>query len=510
MTTPLVTPELIEGLVGSCLVKGFDGQKPVPDFHRDMWKLCCDTTAKYVALAAPRGHGKSTAISFAYLLSVLLFRERKYAVLVSDSEAQAVMFLGQIKSALQTNDDIINLFHLKKNDKGEVEFIKDTESDIIVSFADGHTFRIQAKGSEQRVRGMLWNGSRPDILVIDDCESDEQVMNKERRDKFRRWFYGALIPALSENGIIRYVGTILHQDSMLEQLMPKQGGIYVVEEPLKMYKEKYAGFWHSVKYRAHSEDFSQILWPDRWSKEKLKQVKDEYAQRGLSDKYSQEFLNIPIDESTAFFKRSDFLPETAEDKKKLLNYYITGDFAISDKDRADYTVFTVGGMDEAGILHIRNVIRARMDGEEIVNTMIGLQKVYNPIAFGIEEMQVSKSLGPYINRAMIESNTFINLVMMKPHKTDKLSRAQSIRARMRAGGVKFDKGADWYQDLEDEALNFPRGRHDDQVDALSYLGLLIDKIIEAPTEEEAEEERYQEELNETGDRHQGRSAVTGY
>jgi len=43
---------------------------------------------------------------------------------------------------------------------------------------------------------------------------------------------------------------------------------------------------------------------------------------------------------------------TPDDKKKLLNYYITGDFAISERDRADYTVFMVGGMDEAGILHI--------------------------------------------------------------------------------------------------------------------------------------------------------------
>ena len=509
MAEKLLTKDLVKGLVGSCLVKGFDGSKAIPAFHEEMWELCC-SDARYVAIAAPRGHAKSTSITLSYTLAAFLFRERSFGVIVSDSEFQASMFLGQIKQTLQENEDIINLFHIKRNEKGIVEFEKETETDIIVATEDGHKFRIIAKGSEQKLRGLLWNGKRPDIMVLDDMESDEQVMNKERRDKFRRWFYGALIPALSENGIIRYVGTILHQDSMLEQLMPKEGGAYVVETPLKMYKEKYAGFWHSVKYRAHSEDFKQILWPDRWSKEKLKQVKDEYAQRGLSDKYSQEFLNIPIDESTAFFKRSDFLPETSEDKKKLLNYYITGDFAISDKDRADYTVFKVGGMDEAGILHIRNVIRARMDGEEIVNTMIGLQKVYNPIAFGIEEMQVSKSLGPYINRAMIESNTFINLVMMKPHKTDKLSRAQSIRARMRAGGVKFDKSADWYQDLEDEALNFPRGRHDDQVDALSYLGLLIDKIIEAPTEAEAEEERYLDEVNETGDRYQGRSAITGY
>ena len=505
----LLSKELIKGLVGSCLVKGFDGSKPVPSFHEEMWDLCC-SDAKYVAIAAPRGHAKSTSITFSYTLASLLFRERKFVVIVSDSEFQASMFLGQIKQTLQENEDIANLFHLKRDEKGHVAFPKETETDIIVEFEDGYKFRVIAKGSEQKMRGLLWDGKRPDMMVLDDMESDEQVMNKERRDKFRRWFYGALIPALSENGIIRYVGTILHQDAMLEQLMPKVGGAYVVETPLKMYKTKYAGFWHTVKYRAHSEDFSQILWPDRWDKDKLKQVRDEYVQRGLSDKYSQEYLNIPIDESTAFFKRSDFLPENADDKKKLLNYYITGDLAISDRDRADYTVFKVGGMDEAGILHIKNVIRARMDGEEIVNTMIGLQKVYNPLAFGLEDMQVSKAIGPYLNRAMLESNTFINLIMMKPHRTDKLSRAQSIRARMRAGGVKFDKGADWYQDLEDECLNFPRGRHDDQVDTLAYLGLLIDKIIEAPTAEEAEEDKYYEDLRENGDNHQGRSEITGY
>lgn len=505
----LLTKDLIKGLVGSTLVKNFDGSKPVPAFHEEMWELCC-SDAKYVAIAAPRGHAKSTSISFSYTLASLLFRERNFVIIVSDSEFQASMFLGQIKQALQENEDIINLFHIKKDETGKVKFAKETETDIIVETDDGHKFRIIAKGSEQKMRGLLWNGKRPDMMVLDDMESDEQVMNKERRDKFRRWFYGALIPALSENGIIRYVGTILHQDAMLEQLMPKSGGAYVVEEPLKMYKTKYSGFWKAVKYRAHSEDWKEILWPDRWTKEKLQEVRQEYVQMGLSDKYSQEYLNVPIDETTAFFKRSDFIAETPEDKKKLLNYYITGDLAISQRDRADYTVFKVGGMDESGILHIKNVIRARMDGEEIVSTMIGLQKVYNPLAFGLEDMQVSKAIGPYLNRAMIDSNVFLNLIKMSPHRTDKLSRAQSIRARMRAGGVKFDKGADWYQDLEDECITFPRGRHDDQVDTLAYLGLLIDKIIDAPTEEEAEEERYQDELKDNGDNMQGRSTVTGY
>ena len=82
---------------------------------------------------------------------------------------------------------------------------------------------------------------------------------------------------------------------------------------------------------------------------------------------------------------------------------------------------------------------------------------------------------------------------------------------MRAGGVKFDKGADWYQTLEDECLTFPRARHDDQVDALAYLGLLIDRIIEAPTKDELEEEAYLQELHETGsDLDSGRNDTTGY
>ena len=67
-------------------------------------------------------------------------------------------------------------------------------------------------------------------------------------------------------------------------------------------------------------------------------------------------------------------------------------------------------------------------------------------------------------------------------------RARSIQARMRAGAVKFDKEADWYLTLEDELTKFPRARHDDQVDAMAYLGLMIDNYIEAPTKEEQEEE----------------------
>jgi predicted phage terminase large subunit-like protein len=509
MATPItLSKDLIKGFVGSCLVKGFDGSKPIPNVHEEIWELCC-SESKYVAMALPRGHGKSTAITFAYIMAALLFRQRKFAIIISDSEYQASMFLGQIKTALTENEDIINLFKIKRGPKGVVEFIKETESDIIVETEDGHKFRVIAKGSEQKLRGLLWNGSRPDLMILDDMESDEQVMNKDRRDKFRKWMYGALIPALSEHGIIRYVGTILHQDSALENLMPKPNAIFTKYTGLKTYSERRIGLWTSVKYKAHNEDFSEILWPDRWTKQGLMELKDDYMQRGMPEQYSQEYLNIPVDESTAFFKKNDLVSDTADDKKKLLNYYIAADLAISERDRADYTVFLVGGMDEAGILHIRNVVRGRFDGMEIVETLLALQRTYNPIAFGIEDMQVTKAIGPYLNRAMVERNTYLNILLMKPHKTDKQTRAQSIRARMRASGVKFDKQADWYPTFEDELLSFPRSRHDDQVDSLAYLGLLLEKMIDAPTQAEQEEMDYLEDVGESN-LPSGRNEITGY
>ena len=89
-------------------------------------------------------------------------------------------------------------------------------------------------------------------------------------------------------------------------------------------------------------------------------------------------------------------------------------------------------------------------------------------------------------------------------------RARSMQARMRAGGVKFDKQGEWYDELENEMMRFPRDRHDDQVDAMAYLGLMIDMFVEAPTKEEQDEDEYLMELQESGMADEGRSEQTGY
>lgn len=503
-----ITSEIVAGFVGSVLAPTFDQATATPDFHHELWDLCC-SNEKYVAIAAPRDHAKSTAVTFGYGLATLLFRERKFMLLVSDTESQANMFLGNIKSALQDNEQLIDLFHIKRNEKGLVQFVKDSESDIIVELEDGHRFRIIAKGAQQKLRGLNWNGTRPDIIICDDIENDEAVINPEIRKKFKRWFNAALLPCKSVSGIVRVVGTILHADSLLESFMPNPRDQKTVTTPLKQWTTK-RQMWRAVKYRAHSDDWKYLLWPTRKTIEDFKMLREQALKDGTQDSYSQEYLNIPIDESTSYFKKADFLTLRDSNAKGPVRYYITCDLAISQTETADYSVFVVAAVDEQKHIQIRNVIRERLDGREIVDTLLALQRTYDPEAIGIEEMQVSKAIGPFLREEMIERNTFINLIPLKHGGKDKITRARSIQARLRAHSVLFDKAEDWYPAMEQELIEFPRGKHDDQVDCLAYLGLMLDKIIEAPTQEELDEDEYQNELAESELADAGRNEFTGY
>ena len=493
--------------MNSVLRKNFDRPASTPQFHREIWELVTSNN-RQVAIAAPRYHAKSTAVTHAYTLASVLFRESRYVLIVSDTVTQAVQFLGDIKKELSENDDLRSLFSVSS-------FPKDTEDDLIVELDDGYTFRIQAKGSEQKLRGLKWANLRPDLIIGDDMENDEIVMNKDRRLKFKRWFYGALIPCIASSGKIRIVGTILHLDSLLENLMPSSqlgslrgNGKSLVREDLKEYTLNKLP-WKSVKYRAHTDDFKQLLWPEMKSAEEFKLQREDYVRQGLADVYSQEMLNIPLDETDTYFKKTDFSAMKSDDSKKNLNYYATCDLAVSQSQRADYSAFVVGGMDENGVLYCKHVIKERLDAMEIVDTILMIQKIYKPVLFGLEQGTIQKAIGPYLNEEMLKRGEFINTVLLKP-SGDKLTRARSIQARMRSGACKFDKDADWYQGFEDELMRFPRDKHDDQVDAWAYLGLMLDRMWEAPTDREVEEEEYEAYKRDNNQMEEGRSIVTGY
>jgi predicted phage terminase large subunit-like protein len=501
MTKITLTPDIMEGFVASCLAERYDQATKVPQFHRELWELFCSPELN-VAVACPRGHAKTTAGTQAFTMANILFRQRKYVLIVSDTQAQAIQFLDEIKTNLLENDSIINSF-------GKIKFEKDTTEDVIGIFEDGAKFRIQAKGAEQKLRGLKWDSLRPDLICIDDLENDELVMNQDRRDKLRRWFYGALLPCRAKGGLIRYVGTILHMDALLERIIYENKPI-TVDDLRQIGKPNKRNTWLTARYKAHNPTFTQTLWPERYDGEYFKQLKEDFYKQGLMDVYSQEYLNYPVDPTTAFYRRQDFIAMEPKDHSKYKHYYIAGDLAVSTSQKADYTVFVVAGVDEDGIIHIVDVIRDRIDSMEMVETLLSLQQRYRPELVCLEKGHIEKSVGPFLRERMLNSGIFINLIGMQPTQ-DKVTRARSMQARFRAGAVRIDKEADWYYVYEEEMLTFPRGKHDDMVDATSYIGLSLDQLISAPTEEELEDGEWEEEFGSNmSAKDLGANSICGY
>ena len=470
--------------------KGFDDAKPTPQFHRDGWTLYASDVEK-ACVIAPRGHAKSSALTHVYCLASVLFRAESYVILISTNEELAIEHLGDITRELTENEDMIRDFEVEK-------FVTLSKTEIIVEFKDGHQFRILARGSGQKLRGRKWRGMRPGLIICDDLEDDEQVENKERRDKFRRWFNRAAIPALRRGGKIRVHGTILHEDSLLARLRKN--------------KE-----WHVRFYRAHKsfDDFSEILWPEQFTEDILRSIRQRYIEDFDANGYSQEYLNDPFDNAEAFLKKEWFLPMTDDDFEVQMQTAVGVDFAVSKADKANRTSFTVGGLPADNRLLIVGQRVGRWDTTEIVDQMFGIQETYDPRVFFVEDGVIWKAIEPMLRKEMLLRRIFLMCEAIASTK-DKAVRGRSLQKRMKAGTVYLDKEAQWYPDYEAEMLRFTghsEARLDDQFDSTALLSRGLDTLPVLDDDDFASEEelsfREQAKLAQSQGQ-DGRSEITGY
>lgn len=484
-----MTADLVESFAGTFLSPLYDQLRPTPPFHRECWKLYC-SDERQCAVAAPRNHAKSTALTHDYTLAVALFREQDYIIILGSSEELAIEHLNDISNELHENDDLIREFMIKG-------FITDAKTDLIVECHDGHQFRIIARGAEQKIRGRKWKGKRPGLIIFDDMEDDEQVENRDRRVKFRRWFLRAAKQALRDGGKIRGHGTILHDDSMLSNLMRHKS-------------------WKTLCYRAHRsfDDFSGILWPEKFPESRLREIRQEFVEMGDAAGYSQEFLNDPLDSSDAFLKKDWFLPMGNEDREAQKIICAAADLAVSKQDLANRTSITVGGKCSRNFIHFIDQHVGRWDTLEWIDKMFEVQLRWNPEIFFVEDGVIWKAVERMVHNEMRERDIWINIVPV-PSVKDKATRARPMQKKMRAGGTRWDKEKEWYPGMESEMLRFTGSAQatlDDQFDSAGLLVKGFD-ILQPMAEEEDFMDDDEIEFDRESKRkrlHDGRSVVTGY
>lgn len=483
-----LTADLIEAFAGTYLSHRYDAAAPTPAFHRETWTRYADVTIQSAATAAPRKHAKTTAFTQTFGIAAGVFRWQEYIMLLGSSEELAMEMLTDVADEFRDNEDLRRDFCVRG-------FLVEQKGEIIVEFEDGWQLRYIARGAEQKIRGRKWHGKRIGLIIADDMEDDEQVESKERRDKFRRWFFRAAKQALRDGGFIRAHGTILHIDSLLAHLMVNKA-------------------WSSRLYKAHEsfDDFGHILWPQKFPAAKLKAIRDELVAEGDSAGYSQEYLNDPLDNAEAYLKREWYLPMSGEDHERFKVFAVGADLAISKADRTNRTSFTVGGKDVENTLHHVDQYVGRWDTLEIVDKFFEIQALWNPLVWFLEGGAIWRAVEPILYSEMKKRDSYLNIEVLNPDK-DKGRRGMAYRKRMKAGACRFDVKAEWFAGFQDEQLKFTgsaQSRLDDQFDSAALLSLGLENWQVEEGDELTDEE---EEMERTSHRlrgGEGRSAVTGY
>jgi len=487
-----LTAPLVESFAGTFLSPMYDDPMPTPECHREWWELYCRPDP-YVAVAAPRGHSKSTCLTHDYILATVCFQVESHVLIVSATEELALAHLGDIATELRDNDELRSAFMIDK-------FLTDSKGEIIVQCRPsrdcpkGYSFRIIARGAGQKLRGLKWRGRRPGLIVGDDMEEDEQGENFDRRRKFRRWVMRALLPLGRRGCKIRWHGTILHEDAMLARIMKDRT-------------------WVTHLYRAHPafDDFSVILWPEMWSEARLRLVRQGYIEQGDAAGYSQEYLNDPFGNEDTYLRKDDFRPMGEADRASPKKIAVGCDFAVSKSDHANRTSFTIGGKDAGNLVHILDEQIGRWDALEWTYRMFYIQLAYNPDAFFVEGGAIWISVSPGLYKEMQVRDCWLNCFVINPVR-DKAARGRPYQRRMRAGGMRFNKEAEWYPAYEAENLRFTGtsdALHDDQFDSTAILVKGFDELAELDEESFMDEEEL--EMAHAPPNHQaGRSEVTGY
>ena len=224
---------------------------PGSRMHRELFEMLAKSTdqrAGRLAIAAPRGHAKTTVVSLAYVLWCILYRREMFVLIVSATKEQAVQLLKAIKDELQTNTHLIEDFPNECNPPGTRPQPK--------PWRDNHIFlrngtAIRALGANQGIRGTKHGEYRPSLIVVDDLEGQEQAESAEQREKLLDWFHKTLLKAGTPLTNVIVVGTIIHYDSLLANLTaPKKA-------------RGKGGGWEGHKYQA-VESFTER--PDLWDK----------------------------------------------------------------------------------------------------------------------------------------------------------------------------------------------------------------------------------------------------
>lgn len=479
--------------------------RPSPEFHRELdgiWqdgvlkgeiplmpqevKKISRMTGCRRVVAAPRGHAKSTNLTFKGTMHAVLYQYKHYPIIISDSSDQAEGFLENIKVEFEENEAI-------KEDFGDL-CGKVWRSNVLLTKTN---IKIEAIGSGKKIRGRKHRNWRPDLLVLDDVENDENVATPVQRSKLENWFKKAVSKAGDDYTDIVYIGTLLHYDSLLAKTLNNPA-------------------YQGIKYKAVIE-FSQEddLWqewevlftdldnPDRAAlallffnerkKQMLKGTKVLWEEKNsyydlmvakVSDgeaAFNSELQNEPINPDDCIFIEEwfDFYNEAEMDfKNKVFAFFGFVDPSLGKSKKSDFSAIIILAKNtDSGYMYVLDADIERRHPDRIISDVlekeIWLRKTFGRglKKLGAETNQFQWFLKEEIVKASAKAGLYLPVEEIL-QTSDKVMRIQTLQPDIKNKYIKFNKK---HKRLLEQLYHFPMGAYDDGADALEGCRTLAKK-----------------------------------
>lgn len=440
------------------------------------------------AVAAPRGHAKSTNLTFKDTLHAIVYGYKPYILILSDSSDQAQGFLSDIREELEENQAL-------KEDFGDLQGKKVWREDVLLTSTD---VKVEAIGSGKKIRGRRHKNWRPALIVLDDIENDENVRTPEQRKKLENWFFKAVSKAGDDYTDIVYIGTILHYDSLLSKVLKNPAYQSVKYKAVISWAERKDlwDIWEEIYvdldnenreqdarafFEVNKEEMlrgTQVLWEDKLSYYDLMVMRISEGEAS----FNSEEQNEPINPEDCLFNEEwfDYYNEAAIDfRENRFRFYGFVDPSLGGKGKkkkSDFSTIIILVLDIlTGYMYVFDADIERRHPDQIIEDILEkerwLRMAYGRgfTMFGCETNQFQWFMKEELAKRSAEAGIYLPIEEVN-QISDKHGRIQTLQPKIKNRYIKFNSR---HKRLMEQLKHFPMAGHDDGPDALEAAVSLI-------------------------------------
>lgn len=421
-----------------------DDVPPAP-FHEEWSDILLNGTGHF-AVEAFRESAKTQIVIRANLLHALTYprASRSYLVVICATQRTASKKLTEVSREFLTSDDMCKLVANVRENSGLA---------LEVEYHGLPTVRIEAYGKGAAVRGLSWGAKRPDLVIIDDPQDQEDARSETVTEADWDWFLSDVY-FLGQSTRIFLIGNNLGERCIIEGVMRGAQRLKFTAKRIPILTQD-----------------GKSSWPDKWPLYEIDRDRTTYSLEGKIDIWYREKMCQAISPDSQKFKKSYFRYYEIPPKLSEMNIYTAVDLAISEKPNADYSAIVTVGVNSAGHWFVLDVEYGRYDPTTTMDAIFSAVQKWRPLAVGIEGVSYQRALQHFLEKEMPQRGIFFRITPLKAgtQKDAKYLRIDTLQPRFAVGTVWFKERAVWLPEMESELLAYPHGLRDDVIDAFAYI-----------------------------------------